>query len=83
VRFTGNRKQENVFMLTLKDILSRKEECQNLRSVGFCVLIVLTLIIGAFSMVHVKYLVDHTPRYAQTKWVPANPSGSVLEVEFK
>ena len=41
-------------MLTLKEILSRKEERQNLRSVGFCVLIVLTLIFGAFAMVHIK-----------------------------
>ena len=45
-------------MQTFRQVYSRKEERQNLRSIGFCVLVVFTLVAGAFTLVCVKQLLD-------------------------
>ncbi len=41
-------------MQTFKEVFSRKEECRNLKNVGFCVLAVLALVMGAFGLVLMK-----------------------------
>ena len=45
-------------MRTFKDVFSRKEERQNLKNVGFCLLVVLTLVVGSFALVSLQVLFD-------------------------
>ena len=42
-------------MQTLKEVLSRQEERQNLRNVVFCILLVLGLISVSFGVVHIHF----------------------------
>lgn len=42
-------------MQTLKEVLSRQEERQNLRNMGLCILLVLTLLLVSFGIVSVRF----------------------------
>lgn len=42
-------------MQTLKEVLSRQEERQNLRNVGICVLLILALVLVSLGVVHVHF----------------------------
>ncbi len=67
-------------MQTFKEVVGRKEERQNLKNVGFCVLVVLALVMGAFGLVYMKqvFLED-----AHREWVSTDSghAGLVSEVE--
>ena len=53
-------------MQTFKEVFSRKEECRNLKNVGFCVLVVLALVMGAFGLVLMKQVFSEDVR---REWV--------------
>ena len=42
-------------MQTLKDVLSRQEERQNLRNTGFCILLVVAMLLASFGLVSMKF----------------------------
>ncbi len=49
-------------MRTFKEVFSRKEERQNLKNVGFCLVLVFTLVVGSFALVSLQLLFDSSPR---------------------
>ena len=55
-------------MRTFRDILRQEEERQNLKQVGFCVLAVFVLVMGAFSLVAMKQLFGTQAQAVQGEW---------------
>ena len=51
-------------MQTLNEILGRKEERQNLRSLGLCVLVTLSLVVASFGAAHLRSLFQGAPHQA-------------------
>ncbi|MDA0746172.1 MAG: hypothetical protein O2954_06615 [bacterium] len=68
-------------MQTLREVLRKKEERQNLNSVGFCVLIVLLLVFGTFTMVSIKHMVENRPSVARKMSPEPNVSAFLAEIK--
>ena len=50
-------------MRTLKDVLSRKEERENLRNFLLCLLVVSTVVFSFFGFYAVKLMMHETPEF--------------------
>lgn len=54
-------------MKTIKDILRCEDERQNLKHMGFCMLMVFALVVGAFGTAYLKHLFNGKPRGIQSE----------------
>ena len=66
-------------MQTLRSVLGRKRERDNLRHTGLCVVVTVALVLGAFGLVHIKYLVETRPNAAAATPGKAGTNATQLE----
>ena len=55
-------------MQTFREVLRRKEERQNLRNIGLCMLTVLVLVVVSFTMVSLEFVFE-AGRSDASNWV--------------
>ena len=48
-------------MSTIREVLGRADERQNVRNVAFCVFAVVLLVACSFGLVHIKYMLESEP----------------------
>jgi Tfp pilus assembly protein PilX len=66
-------------MQTWKEVFSREEERQNLKNIGFCLLVVLTLVVGAFALTSLQIFFEQS-RNTAGEWAESTPSEWADEV---
>lgn len=66
-------------MRTLRNVLNRKHERDNLRQVGLCVGLTVVLVIGAFGLVTIKHLVEARPKAVATTSGKVGTNAAQLE----
>ena len=60
-------------MQTWKDVFRRKEELQNLKNVGFCILLIVVLVAGSFALTGLRDIIQ-VSRDVPAEWeITANP----------
>ncbi len=61
-------------MQTLSEVLGRKAERQNLRNMGFCVLVTLSLVVASFGIARMRSLFQDTTHNGQGETVAVEAS---------
>ena len=51
-------KNERTHMQTWRDVFRRKDEQQNLKHVGFCLLVVVLLVTGSFALAGLQFMFE-------------------------
>lgn len=66
-------------MQTWKEIFSREEERQNLKNIGFCLLIVVALVVGAFALTSLQIFLEQS-RNISDEWATSTSTEWVDEI---
>ena len=61
-------------MQTLSEILGRRAERQNLRNMGFCILVTLSLVVTSFGIARMRSLFQDTTHSGQGETVAVEAS---------
>jgi hypothetical protein len=70
---------EEILMSTLREVLGRKRERDNLRHTGICVVLTVALVAGAFGLVTIKHLMETRPDATTTALREAGTNATQLE----
>lgn len=65
-------------MQTWKEVFSREEERQNLKNIGFCLLVVVSLVVGAFALTSLEIFLEQS-RNTSDQWASESTSIDWLE----
>ena len=58
-------------MQTFKNVFRRKDERQNLKNVGFCLVVVVVLVTGSFALAGLQFLFESSRQVAD-EWAITN-----------
>lgn len=67
-------------MQTWKEVFRREEERQNLKNIGFCLLVVLTLVVGSFGLVSLNIFLEAS-RNTAGEWAESTPTDWIDETQ--
>lgn len=60
-------------MQTWKEVFRREEERQNLKNIGFCLAVVVTLVVGSFVLTSLQVIFEQTRNTSQ-EWTASTPT---------